>query len=366
MKAIAVIPGKPNSAHLVELPKPSISEVPNGRGVLVRVLRVGVDGTDKEINAAEYGAAPPGCDFLVLGHESFGQVVEVAENVTEVKPGEYVVAIVRCPGSSIYDQIGTADMTLDDVYYERGISHRHGFLKEYYVDNADYLVKVPPALRDVGVLLEPLTIVEKGITQAYEIQRRLRVWHPKRAAVMGAGTVGLLATLALRLRDVEVTTFALAAKPNPNAELVEELGARYVSTKEMPIKQGAKTFGPFDVIFEATGASVVVFESIQSLGKDGVIVLSSITGGNRSLEVPADRINLDFVLGNKVMVGTVNANRDHYEAGVRDMAQAQTVYPGWLRHLMTHPVEGLENFKELFDKLSGAKGAIKVYCEVAA
>jgi threonine dehydrogenase-like Zn-dependent dehydrogenase len=163
-----------------------------------------------------------------------------------------------------------------------------------------------------------------------------------------------------------VTTFALAAKPNPNAELVEELGARYVSTKEMPIRQGSKTFGPFDVIFEATGASVVVFESIRSLGKDGVIVLSSITGGNRTLEVPADRINLDFVLGNKVMVGTVNANRDHYEAGVRDMAQAQTVYPGWLRHLMTHPVAGLENFKELFDTLSGAKGAIKVYCEVAA
>jgi threonine dehydrogenase-like Zn-dependent dehydrogenase len=149
MKAIAVFPGKPNSAHLAELPMPSVSDVPDSRGVLVRVLRVGVDGTDKEINAAEYGAAPPGFDFLVLGHESFGQVVEVAENVTEVKPGDYVVAIVRCPGSSIYDKIGTDDMTLDDVYYERGISLRHGFLTEYYVDNAEYLVT--PRLPD-GVL----------------------------------------------------------------------------------------------------------------------------------------------------------------------------------------------------------------------
>jgi threonine dehydrogenase-like Zn-dependent dehydrogenase len=257
-------------------------------------------------------------------------------------------------------------MTVDDVYYERGINLCHGYLTEYYVDDAAHIVKVPRALRDVGVLLEPLTVVEKGIAQAYEIQRRLRVWHPKRAAVMGAGTIGLLATLALRLRGIEVTTFALAPKPNTNSELVEAVCARYLSTKEVPIQRGAETFGPFDVIFEATGASSVVFESMQALGKNGVLVLSSVTGGDRMIEVPADRINLDFVLGNKVMVGTVNANREYFEAGVRDMAQAETEYPGWLRHLMTHPVAGLENFQELFEKLSGAKGAIKVYCEVAA
>src|SRR5271167_2316416 len=245
MKAISVFPGKPNSAHLAELPKPSLDQVSNGRGVLVKVLRVGVDGTDKEINAAEYGAAPPGYDFLVLGHESFGQVVEVGANVTELKPGDYVVATVRRPGSSIYDRIGTYDMTTDDTYYERGINLRHGFMTEYYVDEVEYIVKVPQGLRNVGVLLEPFTVVEKGITQAYEIQRRLRVWHPKRAAVTGAGTIGLLATLALRLRGIDVTTFALAPKPNPNAELVEALGARYLTTKETPIKTGAQQFGPF-------------------------------------------------------------------------------------------------------------------------
>src|SRR6266545_4320324 len=178
MKAVAVRPGIPNSMHLAQLPKPSVDDVPEGRGVLVKVLRVGVDGTDKEINAAEYGAAPPGYDFLVTGHESFGRVEAVGANVTELKPGDYVVATVRRPGHSIYDQIGTYDMTTDDVYYERGINLRHGYLTEYYVDDAEYIVRIPGGLKEVGVLLEPFTVVQKGITQAFEAQRRLRVWHP--------------------------------------------------------------------------------------------------------------------------------------------------------------------------------------------
>jgi len=246
MKAIAVIPGKPDSAHLADLPMPKVSEIPNGRGVLVRALRVGVDGADKEINAAEYGAAPPGYDFLIIGHEGFGQVEEVGPNVTEIKPGDYVVVTVRRPGASIYDLIGANDMTTDDTYFERGINLRHGYLTEYYVDDAEFIVKVPRGLKEVGVL-----------------------------------------------------------------------------------------------------------------------VLSSVTGGDRKIEVPADRINLEFVLGNKVMVGTVNANREYFEMGARDMAQAEAEYPGWLKRLLTHPVKGLENHKELFEKLTTAKGAIKVFCEVA-
>ncbi|HSC78494.1 MAG TPA: alcohol dehydrogenase catalytic domain-containing protein, partial [Candidatus Acidoferrales bacterium] len=131
MKAIAVTPGKPNTVHLRDVPKPTLDQVANGRGVLVKVLRVGVDGTDKEINAAEYGAAPPGDDYLILGHESFGRVEAVGPSVTELKAGDYVAATVRRPGSSIYDKIGTYDMTTDDVYYERGINLRHGYLAEY-------------------------------------------------------------------------------------------------------------------------------------------------------------------------------------------------------------------------------------------
>jgi len=365
MKAVAVIPGKPDSVHIADLPKPSVDEIPGGRGVLVKVLRVGVDGTDKEINAAEYGAPPAGFDFLVIGHEGFGQVEAVGSNVTEVRPGDYVVATVRRPGGSIYDLIGTNDMTTDDTYFERGINLRHGFLTEYYVDDAEFIVKVSQGLRDVGILLEPMTVVEKGIAQAYEIQRRLRVWRPQRAAVMGAGTIGLLATLVLRLRGLQVTTFGLSRKPYLNSDLIQAIGARYESTADVPILDGARNYGPFDLIFEATGYSPIVFDCLQGLGKNGVLVLSSVTGGDRKVEVPADKINLEFVLGNKVMVGTVNANREYFELGVRDMAQAEAEYAGWLERLLTHPVKGLENYRELFDKLTTAKGAIKVFCEVA-
>jgi threonine dehydrogenase-like Zn-dependent dehydrogenase len=133
----------------------------------------------------------------------------------------------------------------------------------------------------------------------------------------------------------------------------------------MPIPDGAAKHGPFDLVFEATGSSPVVFESMRALGKNGVLVLSSVTGGDRKIEVPADKINLEFVLGNKVMVGTVNANREYFESGVRDLSQAELEYPGWLKRLLTHPVKGLANYQELFEKLLNAKGAIKIFCEVA-
>src|SRR3989441_618879 len=239
MKAVAVRPHDPDSVHLAALPKPRVEDVPNGRGVLVKVLRVGVD-------------------------------------------------------------------------------------------DADFIVKVPRMLKEVGVLLEPTTVVEKGLHQAFEIQRRMRVWRPRKAAVLGAGTVGLLATLALRLRGLQVTAFAKNPKAGLNADLIEALGARYVSTDGPPLLEAATGDAPYDIIFEATGYSPLVFESMRVLGKNGVLVLASVTGGDRMVQVPADRINLEFVLGNKVMVGTVNASREHFEMGVADMAQAAAEYPGWL------------------------------------
>ncbi len=364
MKAIAVYPGKPNSVHLAKIQKPSVDNIPNGRGVLVKVLQVGVDGTDKEINAAEYGAPPPGDDYLIIGHESFGVIEEIGPSVTELCSGDYVVATVRRPGTSLYDQIGAYDMSTDETYFERGINLLHGYLTEYYVDHPEYIVKIPQGLREVGVLLEPTTVVEKAIAQAFEIQHRLKVWHPQRAAVMGAGTIGLLGTLALRLRGLEVTTFALHRKPYLNSDLIEAVGGRYVSTKDIPILKAAHEYGPFDLIFEATGFSPIVFESMQALAKNGVLILSSVTGGDRKVEVPADKINLEFVLGNKVMVGTVSASRENYERGVKDLAQAEVKFPGWLSRLLTHPVKGLENYSELFENLTTAKDAIKVYCKV--
>jgi threonine dehydrogenase-like Zn-dependent dehydrogenase len=364
MRAVAVKPGIPDSAHLVEMPKPKIDEIADGRGVLVKVLRVGVDGTDKEINAAEYGAAPPGFDFLVIGHEGFGVVEEVGANVHELRPGDHVVATVRRPGHSIYDLIGTNDMTTDDTYFERGINLRHGYLSEHYVEDAEYVVKIPRGLTDVGVLLEPMTVVQKGVTQAYEIQRRLRVWKPKRAAVLGAGTIGLLATLVLRLRGIEVVTFGRNARPHLNSDLIEELGAKYVSTADVAVREYAEQNGAFDIIFEATGFSPIVFDAMQALAKNGVLVLSSVTGGDRKVEIPADKINLDFVLGNRVVVGTVNANREYFESGVKDLSVAVLEYGDWLSRLLTHRVKGLENYEKLFEYLTNGRDVIKVYCDV--
>jgi threonine dehydrogenase-like Zn-dependent dehydrogenase len=365
MKAVAVFPGKADSAHLTEIPEPRITDVRGGRGVLVRILRVGLDGTDHEINAGEYGLPPDGSDFLVLGHESLGVVEEVGPNVTEVTPGDYVVARVRRAGTSLYDRMGMPDMTTDDTYLEHGISRVHGFLTEKYVEEPEYLIRVPSALRDVGVLLEPTSVVEKGIIQAYEIQRRLKVWQPRSAAVLGAGTIGLLASMVLRNLDLEVFTFGRTSPPYLNSELIEGIGAHYVSTKQTSLQDAAEMYGQFDLVFEATGFSPLVFEAMcVLLGKNGVIVLSSVTGGMRRVEVAADAINLDFVLGNKVMVGTVNANREHFQAGVRDLAIAEAQYPGWLGRLLTHPVQGLEGFREAL-ALLGSPGVIKVFVEVA-
>jgi threonine dehydrogenase-like Zn-dependent dehydrogenase len=365
MKAITVTPGTPNSADLRDIPKPTLGDIPDGRGVLVKILRVGLDGTDREINAGEYGATPPGEDFLVLGHESFGVVQQVGPNVTELIPGDYVVARVRRAGTSLYDRIGMPDFTTDDEYWEHGISRVHGFLTEMYVEDPEYLIRIPGGLRDVAVLLEPTSIVEKGIAQAFEIQRRLKVWRPQRVAVLGAGTIGLLATMALRNRGLDVTTLGLDPAPYLNSDLVEALGARYVSTGGSTVPQIGAEHGKFDLIFEATGFSPLVFEAMCILlAKNGVIVLSSVTGGSRRVDVPSDALNLDFVLGNKVMVGTVNANREHFEAGVRDMAIAETEYPGWLDRLLTHPVHGLDDWPKAFELL-GAAGVIKVFLEVA-
>jgi threonine dehydrogenase-like Zn-dependent dehydrogenase len=352
--------------HLEEVPVPSLDEIPDGRGVLVKVLRVGVDGTDKEINAAEYGQAPEGSAYLITGHENFGQVVAVGSNVpSTIQPGGYVVATVRRPGHSIYDSIGLQDMTTDDVYYERGINLRHGYLTEYYVEDAAYVVPLSPNLREVGVLLEPLTVSEKGINQAYEIQRRLKVWRPRRAAVLGSGTIGLLASMALRLRGLEVTCYSRRPAPYLNSDLIEALGARYVSSQEHTLAEASTLYGPFDLILEATGFSPIVFEAMQALGKNGVLILASVTGGDHMVQVPADKINQGFVLGNKVMVGTVNAAREDFVSGVNDLIKAEALYPGWLGKLLTTPVRGLENHAEMLRHLTENHEAIKVYVEIA-
>ena len=183
--------------------------------------------------------------------------------------------------------------------------------------------------------------------------------------MLGASTLGLLATVVLRLRGLDVVVMGRTRPPYLNSQLAEELGARYASTQELTLKQASEKYDPFDIILEGTGFSPLVFEAMEVLAKNGVLVMVSVTGGYRKVEIPADRINLGFVLGNKVAVGSVNANREYFELGVKDLSQAELQYPGWLAKLLTHPVRGLENYAQLMKALTEAKGAIKVFCEVA-
>ncbi|MBS1795158.1 MAG: glucose 1-dehydrogenase [Acidobacteria bacterium] len=369
MKAVAVIPKKEKSVHLVEMDKPELGDFKDGRGVLVEVLRVGACGTDREINNGEYGVAPRGFDFLVLGHENFGRVAEVGPNVKDLKAGDFVVATVRRPrGSSIYDKIGTQDFTTDEKYYERGISRIHGYMAEYYAESADFLVKIPPAIAEIAVLLEPLSIIEKGLKQASDIQERLKIWQPKTAAVLGTGNVGLLTVMALRMRGYEVHGFGRTPRAGYlNADLLEAIGATYDSTAELALTDSVAKYGQYDLVFECTGFSPIIFDAMQTLNENGILILASVTGGERRTDaVPSDKINQMFVLGNRAMVGTVNANREHFEMGVKDFALCEAMYPGWLGRMLTHKVSGLENYAEIFDILDNpAKyNAIKAYFEV--
>ena len=366
MKAIAVRPPQKDSVHLADLPMPSVADVAHGRGVLVKVLQVGVDATDREINEGLYGAPPPGSDFLVIGHESFGKVVEVGENVRKVKPGDYVSCTVRRPGGSLFDKIGRNDVTSEETYYERGINLRHGYLTEYFVDDEEYIVRVPEGLKHLGVLAEPASVVAKGIEQAYLAQKRLQVWEPKTAFVMGSGQIGLLATMMLRLRGCEVFTFArLPAEGNLKAEIATAYGARYVSSKEQTPQELVKEIGGKpDIIFEASGNSRVAFGAMEYLNLNGVLIWSSVTGGENSIDVPANRINLEWVLGNKLLVGTVNGNWRHFEQGLADLALGDLMYPGTTQKILTHPVDGLDQYREMMEHLENGR-CLKVYVNVA-
>ncbi len=366
MKAVAVTPGTPNSVHLEDIPEPSLDQITDGTGVLVKVLKVGVDATDREINDALYGNAPQGDDYLVIGHESFGVVQAVGPHVKRVKPGDFVTATVRRPGSSIYDLIGTNDMTSEETYYERGINLRHGFLTESFVDEEEYIVRVPKGLKHLHVLQEPMSCAAKAVHQAFEAQRRMKVWDPKVAYVLGAGQIGLLTTLVLKLKGLEVFTLARGEAPNLKAEIVEGLEANYISTRKQSMSELVKQTGRPDLVVDATGSSALAFEAMQHIGHNGVVVWTGITGGEKQIEVPSDNINLEWVLGNKLLLGSVNANRGHFELGIRDLALGDVMYPGVLEKILTHPVDGLDNYAEMMRLLVEDKNALKVFVNVAA
>lgn len=362
MKACAIYPGQKNSMHIEEIDKPK----PDKDSVLIKVLRVGVDGTDKELISAEYGDTPKGYKFLITGHESLGRIEEIGSNVTGFKVGDLVVPTVRRPlGHSRFDEIGWPDFTTESVYYERGINLLHGYLTEYIIEKPAFLTKIPEELKEIAVLLEPTSIVEKAISQAYEIQKRMKVWEPKKALFFGAGTLGLLGCMILRLKGLEVHAVARSVPPTINSTLLDEIGVKYHSLRQQSLEEIAKETGTFDIIVEATGYSPNVFEGMKMLSKNGIEILTSVTGGDKKIEVPSDKINLDFVLGNKTMFGTVNANIEHFKMGVQDYLKAEKQYPGWLKKLLTHPVKGLENYQQMVDLLFTGKDAIKVFIEIS-
>jgi threonine dehydrogenase-like Zn-dependent dehydrogenase len=343
MQAIAVRPGEPWSLHRTAVDLPPLTSIPDGRGVQVRVLQVGLCGTDAEIAEGLFGYPPPGEPSLVLGHEHLGQVIAAGPAVTEpgLQPGRLVVASNRRPGRSPWDAIGLQDFTADLDTRECGIRGVRGFLVEQYVEDARFLTPVPDALLEVGVLTEPMSVVEKGLAQAWAVQRRLHVWEPHRALVVGSGTIGLLAVLALRLRGIETVCVARRRSPTRNTQLVADAGAQYVSLQDSSLAE-TTTQGPFDLVIEASGAAEHLPTAAGALAPNGVLVLASVTSAPRIIPVDLAAWNQAFVLWNRAMVGTVNSAPTDWTAAVGRLAEAATVLPGWTARLLTTRIDGLD------------------------
>jgi glucose 1-dehydrogenase len=355
VKAVAITPKVPDSDRLIDVDEP---ERQSGQ-CLVQVLSVGVDGTDSELVAGTYGEAPKGDDFLIIGHESLGRVLEGAG---DIKQGQVVSAIVRRPDPVPCRNCaaGEWDMCLNGRYTERGIKGRHGFLTEMYTEAPEFLIPVPEDLGRFGVLAEPTSVVEKAVEQVDRIQTRL-IWQPERALVLGGGTIGLLATAVLRLRGIETLTYNRSVT-GPKPELVDAVGAKYVrATGDLRNDLAPLDERPIDIVIEATGVSKLAFDAIDVAGPNGIVCLTGVSSGSRRLEIAADHLNLEMVLENKVTFGSVNANRRHFENGVRDLQQIKSTWPGWLDRMITR-TEKLDHYKAALERRDSD---VKVVVEIS-
>jgi threonine dehydrogenase-like Zn-dependent dehydrogenase len=369
MKAIGVFPAR-RQVNLVDHPEPKIT---SPSGVKLRILEVGICGTDREIVSFQYGTPPPGSEYLVLGHESLGEVIEVGPAVTRVKRGDLVVTMVRrpCTHPECYPcTAGRQDFCITGDFTERGIKGAHGFATNFVVDDETYMNVVPPGLREVAVLTEPLTIAEKAITQVWQVQRRLPWVRPgapgpkgrsHRAVVLGAGPVGLLGAMALASAGFHTTVFSRASGPHDKAGLVSSFGATYVAAETNTLEQLAKQVGNIDLVYEATGAAGVSVKMMEVLGTNGVFVFTGVPGRKAPIELDADLIMRNLVLKNQVVFGTVNAGRDDYEAAIRDLGSFMARFPEAVRRLITgrHPIE------QAGDVLLNPPGGIKDVITIA-
>ncbi len=346
MKALTVLPLTAGSARLDDIDEPAAADGP----VLVETLAVGVCGTDIEITSGAYGWPPPGRERLVLGHESLGRVLEAPAGAS-VTAGDLVVGIVRRPDPVPCGNcaVGEWDFCHNGQYTERGIKQRDGYCSERYRIEADFVVKIDPALGRCGVLLEPTSVVAKAWEQVDRIGGRAH-WAPQRVVVTGAGPIGLLAALIAVQRGLEVHVLDQVTS-GPKPDLVAALGASYHTGTIEDLGVGP------DVVIECTGVSSLVFDAMEHIGPNGVVCLTGVSSSGRSLAVDAGLLNRTLVLANQSIVGSVNANRRHYEAAAATLAKADH---GWLERLVSRTVP-LEKFG---DALVRQPDDVKVVIEI--
>ena len=344
MEAVGIFPGS-REVKLIEHPEPHISTPAE---VKIRMRDVGVCGTDREICAFDYGTPPEGCPYLVIGHEALGEVVEVGAEVRRVRPGDLVVPMVRrpCPHEGCMAcRANRQDFCYTGDFTERGIVGAHGFMTEFIVDEERYLIPVPAAFRDVMVLVEPLTIAQKAISQVWLVQLRLP-WacpivpgkapgHCHRAVVLGAGPVGLLGAMAFVAADFDTYVYSRGPAPCAKSRVAEMIGATYISAETHSLEQLAREIGNIDLVYEAAGASSISFELIKHLGTNGIFIFTGVPGRKAPIEVDTDLVMRNLVLKNQVLFGTVNAGLDAYEAAVRDLSLFMGRWPEAVRSLMT-------------------------------
>jgi glucose 1-dehydrogenase len=364
MKSIAVVP-RIKEVHIINQAEPQVSSPTD---VKLRMLEAGVCGTDKEICAFQYGTPPAGSEQLVIGHESLGEVVEVGPKVTRVKIGDLVVPMVRRPCPHDYCvacRTDRQDFCFTGDFQERGIKERHGFMAQFVVDDEKYMNAVPKEMRDVAVLVEPLTIAEKGLTQVRQVQQRLPWSCPvapgeaaayrHRAVVLGAGPVGLLGAMALVNNDFDTYVYSREPVPNSKSQLLESIGAHYISSEKISSEMLPQQIGNIDLVYEATGASSLSFEMMKYLGTNGIFIFTGVPGRKGPIEIDTDFIMRNLVLKNQVVFGTVNAGRESFENSIRDLGTFAKRWPDAVKSLIT----GRFPMDSYHDLLLGRSGGIK-------
>jgi threonine dehydrogenase-like Zn-dependent dehydrogenase len=341
MNAIAIVPGT-TTVRLVDRPEPHISARDD---IKVRVLCVGICGTDREEVSGGRARGPASGKELIIGHEMLGEVVDVGNGVSRVKPGDLAVFTVRrgC-GECTACAMNRSDMCSSGGFSERGIWGRDGYEAEFVVDKEEYVVRLPPELRTTGVLTEPTSVVEKAIDEAIRLQTaRLPDapstphWlHGRRTLVAGLGPIGLLGAMALRLRGAEVYGLDIVDEDSARPQWLEHIGGRYIDARRVPVDKVDDTLGAMDLILEAAGVASLDFNLLDALAVNGAFVLTGIPGGDRSLQVSGASIMRQLVLKNQLIVGSVNAGRDYFQMAVDDLAHANLRWSGHAEKLITH------------------------------